>query len=138
MPRPQNHAVVVMCIRSIRGLQASSILNFPLIYLWREKRTHSGSVRFLNGKSQIYFPCFPNNINIIAAYKCMLSLHTALLIFSCVLMVLQLLTTGWFQGGGFKWAILINGSGECGLRALGTQRRGTKYGKNKQTLHRCS
>lgn len=138
MPHPQNHAVVVMSVRSIRGSQASSIFNFPLIYVWREKRTHSGSMRFLNGKSKIYFPCFTNNVNIIAAYKCMLSLHTALLIFSCVLMVLQLLTTGRFQGGGFKGTILINGSGECGLRALGTQQRVTKYGKNKQMLHSCS
>lgn len=130
----KNYAVIVMCICCVRG----SHDNFHFIYLWREKRTYSGSVSFLNGKVQIYFSCFTCSINIISAYKCMLSLCIAPLIFSCVLIVLQFLTTGRFYEGGIKWTILINGSFECGSRALGTQQRVTKYGKNKQMLHRCS
>lgn len=135
-PIPKNYALILMCICTERGLHVNAIFTFVLFFC--EGREPGLSVlRSLLENSKFIFPVSPVTC-IITTHKTMLSLHTALLMFSCVLVVLQLLATGRLYKGATKRAILINGSFECGSRAVGTQQRVTKYGKNQQMLHRCS
>lgn len=99
------------------------------MYLWEKRKPIVALLGFLMENCKFIFLASPGALSIISASKGTLSLCTAPLMFSCILMVLQLLTTGRFHEGGIKWTILINGSFECGSRARGTQQRVTKYGK---------
>lgn len=98
---PKNYALILMCICTERGSHVNIIFTFVLFFCGEEKEPGLSVLSSLLENSKFIFPVLPVTY-IITTYESMLSLHTALLIFSCVLVVLQLLTTGRLYKGGIK------------------------------------